>query len=31
LADTVEGWSCLTDEERKALRKARIDAELGYE
>ncbi|KAF8440368.1 hypothetical protein L210DRAFT_3539487 [Boletus edulis BED1] len=31
LADTIDGWSCLTDEERKALRKARVDAELGYE
>ncbi|KAH0833074.1 hypothetical protein J3R83DRAFT_12065 [Lanmaoa asiatica] len=31
LADTIDGWSCLTDEERKALRKARIDAELGFE
>ncbi|KAG8213271.1 hypothetical protein J3R82DRAFT_11744 [Butyriboletus roseoflavus] len=31
LSETVDGWSCLTDEERKALRKARIDAELGYE
>lgn len=31
LAETIDGWSCLTDDERKALRKARIDAELGYE
>ena len=31
LAETVDGWSCLTDDERKALRKARVDAELGYE
>ena len=31
LAETVDGWSCLTDDERKALRKARIDAEMGYE
>lgn len=31
LAETIDGWSCLTDEERRALRKARIDAELGYE
>ncbi|KIK99589.1 hypothetical protein PAXRUDRAFT_8782 [Paxillus rubicundulus Ve08.2h10] len=31
LAEAVEGWSCMTDEERRALRRARIDAELGYE
>ncbi|KAF9223727.1 hypothetical protein BS17DRAFT_880332 [Gyrodon lividus] len=31
LAETVEGWSCMTDEERRDLRRARIDAELGYE
>ncbi|KAF8554581.1 hypothetical protein OG21DRAFT_1484513 [Imleria badia] len=31
LAETIDGWSCLTDDERKALRKARIDVELGYE
>ncbi|KAG0698506.1 hypothetical protein DFH29DRAFT_1002745 [Suillus ampliporus] len=31
LAETVEGWSCMTDEERRNLRRARIDAELGYE
>ncbi|KAG1758506.1 hypothetical protein EDD22DRAFT_910347 [Suillus occidentalis] len=26
-----ERWSCMTDEERRNLRRARIDAELGYE
>ncbi|KAG2107483.1 uncharacterized protein F5147DRAFT_697554 [Suillus discolor] len=31
LSETVEGWSCMTDEERKNLRRARIDAELRYE
>ncbi|KAG1798110.1 uncharacterized protein HD556DRAFT_1525698 [Suillus plorans] len=31
LSETVEGWSCMTDEERRNLRRARIDAELGYE
>ncbi|KAG1744008.1 uncharacterized protein EDB91DRAFT_207133 [Suillus paluster] len=31
LLETVEGWSCMTDEERRNLRRARIDAELGYE
>ncbi|KAG2070115.1 hypothetical protein BDR04DRAFT_1142961 [Suillus decipiens] len=31
LSETVEGWSCMTDEERRSLRRARIDAELGYE
>ncbi|KAI6042573.1 hypothetical protein EDC04DRAFT_2658959 [Pisolithus marmoratus] len=31
LAETVEGWSCMTEQERKELRRARIDAELGYE
>ncbi|KAH7884408.1 hypothetical protein F5I97DRAFT_1929279 [Phlebopus sp. FC_14] len=31
LAETIEGWSCMTDEERRDLRRARIDAELGYE
>ncbi|KAG1813072.1 hypothetical protein DFJ58DRAFT_492061, partial [Suillus subalutaceus] len=31
LSETIEGWSCMTDEERKNLRRARIDAELGYE
>lgn len=31
LAESVEGWSCLTDEERAALRRAKRDAELGYE
>ncbi|KAH7926931.1 hypothetical protein BV22DRAFT_1127813 [Leucogyrophana mollusca] len=29
LAETVEGWSCMTDEERRDLRRARIDVELG--
>ncbi|KAG2123475.1 hypothetical protein DEU56DRAFT_863996 [Suillus clintonianus] len=31
LSETVEGWSCMTDEERRNLRRGRIDAELGYE
>ncbi|OAX42192.1 hypothetical protein K503DRAFT_711169 [Rhizopogon vinicolor AM-OR11-026] len=31
LSETVEGWSCMTDEERRSLRRARIDAEMGYE
>ncbi|KAG2034938.1 hypothetical protein BDR03DRAFT_1093453 [Suillus americanus] len=31
LSETVEGWSCMTDEERRNLRRARIDAELGYD
>ncbi|KAF9243442.1 hypothetical protein BU15DRAFT_43027, partial [Melanogaster broomeanus] len=31
LAETVDGWSCMTDEERRDLRRARINAELGYE
>lgn len=31
LADTVEGWSCMGDDERAALRRAKRDAELGYE
>ncbi|KIJ13412.1 hypothetical protein PAXINDRAFT_176973 [Paxillus involutus ATCC 200175] len=31
LAETVEGWSCMADEERRDLRRARIDAELGCE
>ncbi|KAG1824316.1 hypothetical protein EV424DRAFT_725173 [Suillus variegatus] len=30
LSETVEGWSCMTDE-RRDLRRARIDAKLGYE
>ncbi|KAH7911073.1 hypothetical protein BJ138DRAFT_1126322 [Hygrophoropsis aurantiaca] len=29
LAETVEGWSCMTDEERRDLRRARIEVELG--
>ena len=31
LAETVEGWSCMGDDERAALRRAKRDAELGYE
>lgn len=31
LAETVDGWSCMTDEERAALRRAKRDAELGYD
>ncbi|EGN98855.1 hypothetical protein SERLA73DRAFT_181542 [Serpula lacrymans var. lacrymans S7.3] len=29
LAETIEGWSCMTNEERKELKRARIDLELG--
>lgn len=31
LAETVEGWSCMSDEERAALRRAKRDRELGYD
>ncbi|KAJ3557139.1 hypothetical protein NM688_g1631 [Phlebia brevispora] len=31
LEDTVEGWYCLTEEERTQLRRAKRDAEMGYE
>ena len=31
LAESVEGWSCLPDEERAAMRRAKRDAEMGYE
>ncbi|KAL5504252.1 hypothetical protein ACEPAH_8326 [Sanghuangporus vaninii] len=31
LAESVDGWSCMTDEERAALRRAKRDAELGYD
>lgn len=31
LSETVEGWSCMGEEERKGLLRARIDMELGYE
>ena len=31
LAETVDGWSCMTDEERAALRRAKRDQELGYD
>ncbi|KAG1905119.1 uncharacterized protein F5891DRAFT_1010991 [Suillus fuscotomentosus] len=31
LSETIEGWSCMIDEERRDLRRARIDAELCYE
>ncbi|EIW84240.1 hypothetical protein CONPUDRAFT_163417 [Coniophora puteana RWD-64-598 SS2] len=31
LSETIEGWSCMTDEERRDLRRARIDAELGFD
>ncbi|KIJ66927.1 hypothetical protein HYDPIDRAFT_128392 [Hydnomerulius pinastri MD-312] len=31
LSETIEGWSCMTDEERRDLRRARVDAELGYD
>ncbi|KAG2107485.1 uncharacterized protein F5147DRAFT_697566 [Suillus discolor] len=29
LSETVEGWSCMTDKERRDLRRVRIGAELG--
>ena len=31
LADTVEGWTCMTSSDRAALLRARIDKELGYD
>lgn len=31
LAETVEGWSCMAEEERRQMLRARIDAELGYD
>lgn len=31
LAESVEGWSCMGDEERAALKRAKRDAELGYD
>ncbi|KAI5115831.1 hypothetical protein M0805_009641 [Coniferiporia weirii] len=31
LADNVEGWACMADEERAALRRAKRDVELGYD
>jgi len=31
LSETIEGWSCMTDEERRDLRRVRIDAELGFD
>ncbi|KAL5486127.1 hypothetical protein ACEPAI_7171 [Sanghuangporus weigelae] len=31
LAESVDGWSCMTDEERAVLRRAKRDAELGYD
>ena len=30
LEETVDGWFCLTDEERKHLRQAKRDHEMGY-
>jgi hypothetical protein len=31
LSESVEGWACLTDEERAALRRAKRDRELGLD
>ncbi|KAL4064364.1 hypothetical protein V8B97DRAFT_343476 [Scleroderma yunnanense] len=31
LVETVEGWTCMAEDERKQMMRARIDAELGYE
>ena len=31
LAESVEGWACLPDEERAAMRRAKRDMELGYD
>ncbi|KAH8100055.1 hypothetical protein BXZ70DRAFT_940058 [Cristinia sonorae] len=31
LEDTVEGWYCLPEEERAVLRRAKRDAELGFD
>ena len=31
LEDSVEGWYCLSEEERAALRRAKRNAEMGYE
>lgn len=31
LAESVEGWACMASEERAALRRAKRDAELGYD
>lgn len=31
LSESVEGWACFTEEERAALKRAKRDAELGYE
>jgi hypothetical protein len=31
LSETVDGWACLPDEERAALKKAKIAREMGWE
>ena len=31
LEDTVEGWYCMPEEERAALRRAKRDAEMGFD
>ncbi len=31
LADNVEGWSCLPDEERASMLRAKRDMELGFD
>ena len=31
LSETIEGWPCLQDEERAALRQAKIAREMGWE
>ncbi len=31
LADSVEGWSCLPDEERASMLRAKRDMELGFD
>lgn len=31
LEDTVDGWYCLTEEERAQLRRAKRDKEMGYD
>lgn len=31
LEETIDGWFCLTEEERAALRRAKRDKEMGYD
>lgn len=31
LEDSVEGWYCMTEEERAALRRAKRDSEMGFD